>query len=307
MEMILATDSLTRKFGKKVAVNNVSIHVQRGDIYGLIGRNGAGKTTFLKTVAGFLHPDGGNMTLFGAKDAEIARQHALRKIGVLIEAPGLHLSMSAMDNLTMKCLCAGIPVDKTYLKELLVLVGLGEVAEQKVGKYSLGMKQRLGIALALVGDPEFLILDEPINGLDPQGIAEIREVIHRLHDERSITILISSHILEELSKIATRYGIIENGNLLTEFSQQELEERCADRIVIHMDEPGRVCPVFSQLGIENYRVIDGHTVQVYERVNDSPQIIMALSRADVPIRTLTIEGQAIEEYFFRVVGGAANV
>lgn len=307
MDYILSTENLTRKFGKKVAVDKVSIHVQRGDIYGLIGRNGAGKTTFLKTVSGFLHADDGSITLFGAKDAEIPQQHVLRKVGVLIEAPGLHVSMSAMDNLRMKCICGGIDASDDKLLSLLDLVGLKDVANQAAGKYSLGMKQRLGIAMALVGDPELLILDEPINGLDPQGIAEVREIIHKLHDERKITILISSHILEELSKIANRYGIIENGRLMAEFSQEELEERCASRITIHMDEPAQVIPVFKTLGIEQYRITDEHTVQVYERINDSPEIILALSRENVRIRTLTIEGQAIEEYFFSVVGGAANV
>lgn len=307
MDLILSTHSLTRRFGNKAAVNDVSIHVNRGDIYGLIGRNGAGKTTFLKTVAGFLHPSSGSISLFGARDAEIFRQHVLRKLGVLIEAPGLHLSMSALENLKMKCLCAGIAPDNTKLMQLLELVGLAEVATLKTGKYSLGMKQRLGIAMALVGDPELLILDEPINGLDPQGIAEVRDVIHRLHDEKKITIIISSHLLEELSKIATRYGIIEEGKLLTEFSSRDLEERCANRIVITMDEPALVIPVFRELGIEQYRLVGEQSVQVYERVSDSPEIIMALSRAGVPIRTLNIEGQAIEEYFFSVVGGAAHV
>lgn len=307
MECILSTENLTRKFGKKVAVDNVSIHVQRGDIYGLIGRNGAGKTTFLKTVSGFLHPNDGSITLFGAQDAQIPAQHMLRKVGVLIEAPGLHNTMSALDNLRMKCICGGIQASDNELMELLALVGLADVAKQKAGKYSLGMKQRLGIAMALVGDPELLILDEPINGLDPQGIAEVREIIRKLHDERKITILISSHILEELSKIATRYGIIENGKLLTEFSNEELTERCTNRITICMDEPPQVIPVFRELGIEQYRIIDEHTVQVYERINESPEIILALSRANVRIRTLTIDGQAIEDYFFSVVGGAANV
>jgi ABC-2 type transport system ATP-binding protein len=307
MEYVLSTEQLCKSFGKKKAVDHVSLHVRRGDIYGLIGRNGAGKTTFLKMVAGLMHQNSGSIALFGCTGEEIVRRDLFERVGTLIEAPGLHTSMTAHENMQMKCILAGKKDTDAYISDLLALVGLADVGKKKVGKYSLGMKQRLGIAMALVGEPEFLVLDEPINGLDPQGIAEVREIIRRLHNERSITILISSHILEELSKIATNYGIIENGKLCAELTRAELEEQCSSRIVIHMDEPQQVCPVFQSMGIEQYRLTDENTVCVYERLSESPDIILALSAAGVRIRTLSIEGQAIEDFFFSVVGGANHV
>lgn len=202
MDYLLQTNHLTKQYGKHKAVNEVSIHVRQGDIYGLIGRNGAGKTTLLKMISGLAYPTDGNFTIFNENST--ADSIYMSRIGTLIEAPGVYPNMSAAENLKLKCLAMGIR-QKGTADELLKVVGLSDVGKKHVRNFSLGMKQRLGIALALVGNPDLVILDEPINGLDPQGIAEVRETLSRLNKERNITFIISSHILEELSKIATNF------------------------------------------------------------------------------------------------------
>ncbi|MDE6724597.1 MAG: ATP-binding cassette domain-containing protein, partial [Ruminiclostridium sp.] len=210
MEYLLTTNAVTKQYGRQRAVNAVSIHIRQGAIYGLIGRNGAGKTTLLKMISGLAAPSEGDFSLFGKTGREVSEY--MSRIGSLIENPGIYPNLSAPENLQLKCLAMGIR-KKGVIGELLETVGLGDTGKKKVRNFSLGMKQRLGIALALVGDPDLVILDEPINGLDPQGIAEIRETIFKLNKEKNITFIISSHILEELSKIATDYGIIHNGIL----------------------------------------------------------------------------------------------
>lgn len=203
-EYLLSTRGLTKQFGHHKAVNHVDIHVKRGAIYGFIGRNGAGKTTFLRMISGLAKPTSGEIELFGYRNEELKQVRS--RISCLIEAPGLYGNMSAYDNLAIKCQLFGMK-NRTYIDNILQTVGLSDVGRKKVKHFSLGMKQRLGIGLALVGEPDLLLLDEPINGLDPQGIAEMRDTILKLRDEQNMTIIISSHILEELSKIATHYGI----------------------------------------------------------------------------------------------------
>lgn len=203
MEYLLTTNAVTKQYGKQKAVNAVNIHIPQGAIYGLIGRNGAGKTTLLRMISGLAAPTEGDISLFGMTGREM--NDSMSRIGSLIETPGTYPNLSAFDNLKLKCLAMGIR-KKNAIPELLETVGLRNAGKKKVKNFSLGMKQRLGIALALVGNPDLVILDEPINGLDPQGIAEVRETIFRLNKEKRITFMISSHILEELSKIATDYG-----------------------------------------------------------------------------------------------------
>ena len=210
-ELLLSTKGLTKQYGRQKAVSRMDIHVKKGSIYGLIGRNGAGKTTFLKMVAGLASPTDGEINLFGYTGNQLKRIRS--RVGCLIESPGLYGNLSAYDNLKIKCKFCGIN-KKGYIEEILKLVGLENTGKKKSKHFSLGMKQRLGIGLALIGEPDLLLLDEPINGLDPQGIVEIRDMIWRLKEERNMTIIISSHILEELSKIATDYGIIHEGQLL---------------------------------------------------------------------------------------------
>lgn len=221
MEALVQTHNLTKCYGRHKAVHNVNLSVRKGEIYGLIGRNGAGKTTILRLISGLAKPTEGSISLFGQNSRDSI--YMQKKIGILIESPGVYPDMSARDNVKLKCLAIGIS-SSSYIEELLNNVGLAAVDKKKVKCFSVGMKQRLGIALALVGSPELVILDEPVNGLDPQGIAEIREIIVRLNEEKNTTFIISSHILGELSKIATCYGIIENGELKRQILKTELTE-----------------------------------------------------------------------------------
>lgn len=213
--------------------------------------------------------------------------------------------MSAYDNLAVKCKLFGMD-EKKYIENILDTVGLSKVGKKKVKHFSLGMKQRLGIGLALVGEPDLLVLDEPINGLDPQGIAEIRDTILRLKEEHNMTILISSHILEELSKIATHYGIIHNGSLLQELTREELLLRCSERMEISLDDPKRALPVLDRMGFTNYQVVDKHTIQIYERLDESAQVNMELSKAGILVKGIGITSEELEQYFLNLTGGVQN-
>lgn len=226
MDNILITNKLTKKFGKQTAVKEIDVIIPKGEIYGLVGRNGAGKTSFMKMISGLSHPTSGSFSLFGAECSENSKSDMYLQVGSLIETPGFFEHMSAYDNLLLKSYCAGMEDKKTHINQLLELVDLQGAGKKKVKNFSLGMKQRLGVAMALVGNPKLLILDEPINGLDPQGIAEMRDIILKLNKEYGITVIISSHILEELSKIVTSYGILDHGELIYENSNQGLEEEC---------------------------------------------------------------------------------
>lgn len=302
-EYLLSTSGLTKQFGHHKAVNNVDLHVKKGAIYGFIGRNGAGKTTFLKIISGLSKPTSGEIEMFGYKNEEL--KHVRSRISCLIEAPGIYGNMSAYDNLAIKCKLFGIR-DKQYIENILKVVGLSEVGKKKTKHFSLGMKQRLGIGLALVGEPDLLVLDEPINGLDPQGIAEIRDMLLRLKEEQNMTILISSHILEELSKIATHYGIIHNGNLLQELTREELMIRCSERMEVILDDPKRAIPVLDQMGFTNYQVMDQHKIYIYERLDESAAVNMELAKAGILVRGIGITSEELENYFLNLTGGAQN-
>lgn len=304
MEYLLSTNGLTKRYGHKNAVDHVNLHIRQGAIYGLIGRNGAGKTTILRMIAGLASPTEGEISLFGETGKKAL--YMTSRIGTLIEAPGLYPNMSAAENLKLKCLALGVR-KKGYIKELLDTVGLSGVGRKRVRNFSLGMKQRLGIALALVGDPDLLVLDEPINGLDPQGIVEVRETLSRLNRDRNITLMISSHILEELSKIATDYGIIHNGVLLQELTQEELLAQCSERIELKTDDTRRACVVLEEMGIRDYKVIDAGTIQIFERLNDGGEITMKLAENGVKTMGITVKNEALEDYYLNLTGGVANV
>ena len=303
MEYLLSTNSLTKQYGRHKAVNSVNIHIRQGDIYGLIGRNGAGKTTLLRLISGLASPTEGDFTLFGAQGKEAYRY--LSRVGTLIESPGVYPNMSASDNLRLKCLAMGVR-KKNEIEELLNIVGLADTGKKKVKNFSLGMKQRLGIALALVGDPDLVVLDEPINGLDPQGIAEIRDTLSRLNRERNITLIISSHILEELSKIATRYGIIHDGVLLQELTREELLARCSERIELKTDDTRKACTVLDRMGITRYKVVDPDTIHIFERLNDSGEITMVLAENQIRTMGITVKNEALEDYYLNLTGGGRD-
>ena len=301
--ILLQTSGLTKRYGRHKAVDHVNIHIKKGAIYGFIGRNGAGKTTCLRMISGLAKPTEGEITLFGYQGKELKEVRS--RIGCLIEAPGLYGNMTAYENLKIKCRLFGIS-KPGYIEEILETVGLKDVGKKKTKHFSLGMKQRLGIGLALVGEPDLLVLDEPINGLDPQGIAEVRDTIQSLCDQRNMTVLISSHILEELSKIATDYGIIHNGVLLQELTRDELMKRCSERIEITLECPEAAIPVLDRMGFTSYQVTDKHHIHVFERLNESDVLNMALARAGVPVRGIAVTSEELENYFLNLTGGASH-
>ena len=302
-ELLLSTHGLTKQYGHHKAVDHVDIHLKRGSIYGFIGRNGAGKTTFLKMICGLSKPTSGEIEMFGYKGRDLSKIRS--RVGCLIESPGLYGNMSAYDNLKIKCKLLGIK-KPGYIEDILKVVGLEGTEKKKTKHFSLGMKQRLGIALALVGEPDLMILDEPINGLDPQGIAEVRDTLLKLKEERNMTILISSHILEELSKIATDYGIIHNGSLLEEITNEELMKRCSERLELTLEQPEAALPILDALGIVSYQVVDRQHIHIYERLNDSAQINMELAKAGIPVMGISVRSEELESYFLNMTGGARN-
>ena len=301
---LLSTQGLTKQYGRQKAVDHIDIHIKKGAIYGFIGRNGAGKTTPLKMIRGLARPTDGEIIMFGYRGGGL--KNIRSRVSCLIEAPGVYGNLSAYDNLKIKCKLFGIQ-EKSYIPEILEMVGLNHVGKKKVKHYSLGMKQRLGIGLTLVGDPDLLLLDEPINGLDPQGIVEVRDTILRLNEERNMTILVSSHILEELSKIATHYGIIHNGSLLQEMTKEELMKRCSERIEICLDEPKRAVPVLDEMGFTNYQIVDKERIHIFERLEESAGLNMELAKAGILVREIRITSEELEDYFLNLTGGASHV
>ncbi len=302
-EILLETRNLSKHYGHHKAVDNVNMHIKKGAIYGFIGRNGAGKTTCLKMISGLSKPTYGEIEMFGYRGKDLEKVRT--RIGCLIEAPGLYGNMTAYENLNIKCKLLGIK-QKGYIEDILDIIGLNNVEKKKTKHFSLGMKQRLGIGLALIGEPDLLILDEPINGLDPQGIAEIRDTIQRLQKERNMTICIASHILEELSKIATDYGIIHNGSLLQELTRDELMRRCSERMEITLEHPRQAVPILDSMGFVNYQVVDKEHIHVFERLNESAQLNMELAKAGIMIRGISIISEELESYFLNLTGGAKH-
>ena len=302
-EVLLRTTGLTKQYGNYKAADHIDIHIKKGAIYGFIGRNGAGKTTFLKMISGLSRSTSGEIEMFGYTGKDLKQIRS--RVGCLIEAPGLYGNMNAYDNLKIKCKLFGIKKEG-YIEEILKTVGLENAGKKKTKHFSLGMKQRLGIGLALVGDPDLLVLDEPINGLDPQGIAEIRNTIMRLKEEWNMTIIISSHILEELSKIATDYGIIHNGSMLQELTREELMQRCSERIEIVLDQPERAVPILDSMGFTNYQVVDKEHIYIFERLNDSAKVNMELAKAEILVKGISITNEELETYFLNLTGGAKH-
>lgn len=295
---VLRTENLTKVYGGHKAVNAVNIHVKKGDIYGFIGKNGAGKSTLMKMVAGFASPTEGKIELFGSSDIEKQRI----RIGSLIEEPGLYPGMTAAENLEVYRRAYGI-TNRSIVNETLDFIGLGDTGKKKVSKFSMGMKQRLGIAIALLKSPDFLILDEPINGLDPMGIHEIREFLIALNREKNITMMISSHILGELSKIATAYGIIRDGELVDEFSAEELSMRCrrCQKLVVNNVE--RAANVLEeQLQIKEFDVPEASVIRIYEHLEDIAEINHKLLLAGIEIKESYLAGQDLESYFMERIG-----
>jgi len=301
MDYILETDKLTKIYGSKAAVNEVDMHIREGQIYGLIGRNGAGKTTIMRMISGLSTPTKGDYTLFGKSGYEKGKM--LKNVGVLIESPGIYPRLSAYENLKIKCIARGISA-KGYVEDLLKTVGLSDVDPKKgVGSYSLGMRQRVGIALALVGDPKLIVLDEPINGLDPQGIADIREMVVRLRDEKGITVMLSSHILDELAKVADAYGIINEGTLLEEFTAEELRRRTSEYVRIRTNDTAAALAALKKIGIEKAETDGDTVVRVAEQLDNTAAMAKAVVEAGAELREIHVHNATLEEYYLGVTGG----
>ena len=297
-ENVVEINNLCKTHKDTKAVAHVNMTIKKGDIYGFIGRNGAGKSTTLKMIVGLIFPTSGQIKLFG----ESRNKFTDRRIGSLIENPGLYPNLSAYDNMELKAIALGLK-DKEKIIELLNLVKLDYKSKKIVKKFSLGMKQRLAIALALLGNPDLLILDEPINGLDPEGIRQIREVIQYLNENKKMTIIISSHILGELSKIATRYGIIRDGQMIEEISAKELDQKCRDYLLLKVEQVEKAIPLLeNDLGIYDYIVHENNEIRIYDNI-ESSKINLVLTKHNIKINQIYYQKQDLESYFLEKIGG----
>ena len=300
MEYCLTTNALCKQYKHDMALNKLSMHVPKGAIYGFVGKNGAGKTTLIRLICGLQKVSSGEYTLYGVKNTDKEIEKARGRIGAIVEAPSVYMDMTAKDNLKLQYRVLGLP-SYDGIDELLKLVGLEDTGKKKAKNFSLGMRQRLGIAVALAGDPDFLILDEPINGLDPQGIIEIRELILKLNRERQITVLISSHILEELSKLATHYGFIDKGRIVREISAQEMEAACRKCIRIEVDNAGALARVLHQMKIK-YRMLSNAEAEIYADMSVT-KLVLALEQEHCEVLSYREYDESLESYYVNLVGG----
>ncbi|EME8129046.1 ATP-binding cassette domain-containing protein [Enterococcus faecium] len=300
-ETVLKATGITKKYGAAKALDKVSIEIKRGMIYGLIGENGAGKSTFMRTIMGLISIDEGSIELFGTTDLQAAR----RRMGQSIETPALYPELTARDNLRIQAANGG--VSDREIEDLLKMMRLENTGKKKAKNFSLGMRQRLAIANALITNPEFLILDEPTNGMDPAGMAEMREIIQRLVKERGITVLLSSHLLDELSQIATHYGILHEGHLIKELSKEELAQESRQFIKIDTSAAEQAVTVLDSLGYRDYFVQSSRVIQLFEGIDQVAAINQALVEAKVPVDGIHLVGQKLEDYFLQLTGGNPHV
>lgn len=300
MEYVLQTHALCKNYQHFKALNELSMNVPKGAVYGFVGQNGAGKTTLIRIICGLQSPTSGGYTLYGTGSGEKEIAKARRRMGAIVETPSLYHDMSAVENLKMQYRILGLP-SYTGLPELLKLVGLEDIGRKKVRDFSLGMRQRLGIAVALVGDPDFLVLDEPINGLDPQGIIEMRELILRLNRERQITVLISSHILDELSRLATHYGFIDKGRIVREISAGELEDSCRKCLRLEVTDTGALARILDEKRIE-YTIFSNTGADVFADINVT-ELVLALKNANCDVLSIKERDESLESYYINLIGG----
>lgn len=303
MDYVLQTDGLCKRYGHFTALDGLTMRVPKGAIYGFVGRNGAGKTTLIRLICGLQIPTAGRYRLYGAEHTDRAICRTRRRMGAVVETPSIYLDMTARDNLREQYRVLGLP-DESGIGALLELVGLGDTGKKKARNFSLGMKQRLGIAVALAGDPDFLVLDEPVNGLDPQGIIEIRELILKLNRERQITVLISSHILDELARLATHYGFIDGGRMVRELSAQELEASCRKCVRVEVTGAQALARVLDGMGVE-YKILSDRTADVFAQLNVS-QLTLALAKEDCEVLSMQERDESLESFFINLVGGGSD-
>ena len=299
MKDIIVTQNLTKMYGDKAAVSSMDMHVKQGDIYGFIGRNGSGKSTTLKMLCGLAFPTQGSIQVFGQS---LSQESVRKRIGVLIESPGLEGGRSAYENMYLKASLMGIVDPDKEIRELLTFTGLNPDNKKLVKRYSMGMKQRLGIAMALLGGPDLLILDEPINGLDPEGMNQLRSLLLDLNQKKGVTILVSSHILGELSKMATRYGIIKDGCLVKEISKEELSAECKDYLYLKTSDSKMAAVLLEEkLGIQNYEVRTEGEIRIYQKA-DPGDITTVMTSAGIPVYAIYSHQQDLEGYFLDLMG-----
>ena len=300
MEYVLETDGLTKRYRSYTALDGLSMRIPKGAIYGFVGRNGAGKTTLIRLICGLQMPTEGTYTLWGVKNTDAGITRARRRMGAVVETPAVYGNMTAEENIRQQYRVLGMPSDEG-IRELLRLVGLADTGRKAAKNFSLGMRQRLGIAVALAGEPDFLVLDEPVNGLDPQGIVEMRELILRLNREHGITVLISSHILDELARLATHYGFIDGGQMVREMSAEEVEAHCRKCIRVEVSDAGALARVLDGMGV-SYRLTGGGGADIYAQM-DVTALVEALARETCLLRSVTEHDESLESFYMNLVGG----
>lgn len=303
MEIVLETNNLEKRYKDFRALNHTNIHIEKGAIYGLIGKNGAGKTTLIRIICGLQEPTSGSYIIYGKRNNSTDIINARKRMGAIIETPSIYGEMTARDNIILQYKLVGMP-EYDGVNELLKLVGLENTGKKKAKDFSLGMKQRLGIAIALASNPDFLILDEPINGLDPQGIIEIRELILKLNKEKRITILISSHYLDELSKIATHYGFLDSGSIIQEITSEELMKKMEHKLILKVSDEKEFVKYFEKNKI-SYEVVDSKTINVYGKYNLS-KFINELSKKNLIADEIHEQQESLENYYMNLIGGGNN-
>lgn len=303
MEYCLETKSLCKQYKHFKALNGLSMRIPKGSIYGFVGKNGAGKTTLIRVICGLQAPSGGKYTLFGIDSTNREILKVRRRMGAVVETPSIYGDMSAEQNLREQYRVLGMP-SFDGLEELLQLVGLADTGNKKAKNFSLGMRQRLGIAVALCGSPDFLVLDEPVNGLDPQGIIEVRELILKLNREHGITVLISSHILDELSRLATHYGFIDNGSLVKEISAEELNAACRKCMRLSVSNGNALCRVLDHLQLE-FRMLSDTEADIYGEISIS-KLSSALSEENCELLSVHEHDETLENYYINLLGGVKN-
>lgn len=300
MEYVLQTNALTKQYRHFKALSNLTMNVPKGSIYGFVGKNGAGKTTLIRIICGLQSPTSGSYTLYDTDCSAPLILKARRRIGAVVETPSIYLDMTAKENLRQQYLILGRP-SYDGIDELLALVGLSDTGSKKAKNFSLGMRQRLGIAIALAGNPDFLVLDEPVNGLDPEGIVEIRELILKLNREQQITVLISSHILDELSRLATHYGFIDAGHMVKEISAADLEAACRKCVHVKVSHTAALSHVLDALSLE-YRILSDTEADIYGEISVS-ELVLRLKEAGCELYSMQEQDENLESYYIRLIGG----
>ena len=300
MEYVLRTESLVKQYGRFNALCGLTMNVPKGSIYGFIGRNGAGKSTLIKSVCGLQKPTSGSYEIFGIGNRDRRIFDSRSRLGAVAESPAIYMNMSASDNLRQQCTMLGLP-DYGCVSDILELVGLQNTGTKKAGRFSLGMKQRLGIAVSLVGNPDFLILDEPINGLDPQGIVEIRELVLRLNRERGMTVLVSSHILDELAKIATHFGFIDGGRIIKEADAKELNAAFRRCMHVRVNNIKAASAAFDSMGLR-YETVSETEADIFTEISVT-RLVYALAENNCELISVTERNENLETYFMNLVGG----